>query len=141
MPILNPFQAAVGGVLVILVFGIVVEKHYVSRSTVFYNLLSLILLLASIEISYLLLSGLIIYLVLGAVIMKLELKPLFPAFGARAYGSLALVLLLEGRKFIPGIEGRGVYETFGLLVMLWIAVTFIVHILGHLYKKHGLNIF
>jgi len=141
MPILNSFQAAVGGVIVILTFGIVVEKHYVSRSTVFYNLLSFILLLASIEISYLLLSGLIIYLVLGAVVMKLKLKPLFPAFGARAYGSLALVLLLEGRKFIPGIERRGIYETFGLLVMLWILVTVIVHILGHLYKKHGWKIF
>ncbi|MBS3782146.1 MAG: hypothetical protein KGY66_07720 [Candidatus Thermoplasmatota archaeon] len=141
MPLLSSFQAAVGGVLVILVFGIVVEKHYVSRSTVFYNLLSFILLLASIEISYLLLSGLVIYLVLGAVVMKLELKPLFPAFGARTYGSLALVLLLEGRKFIPGIEGRGVYETFGLLILLWILVTGLVHLLGHLYKKHGWKIF
>jgi len=141
MPILNSFQAAVGGVLVILTFGIVVEKHYVSRSTVFYNLLSFILLLASIEISYLLLSGLIIYLALGAVVMKLEIKPLFPAFGARAYGSLALVLLLEGRKFIPGIEGSGVYETFGLLILLWIVVTGLVHLLGHLYQKHGWRIF
>ena len=141
MPILNSFQAAVGGVLVILTFGIVVEKHYVSRSTVFYNLLSFILLLASIEISYLLLSGLIIYLFLGAVVMKLKIKPLFPAFGARAYGSLALVLLLEGRKFLPGIEGRGIYETFGLLLVLWIVVTAFVHLLGYLYKKTSWRIF
>jgi len=141
MPLLNSFQAAVGGILVILTFGIVVEKHYVSRSTVFYNLLSFLLLLASIEISYLLLSGLIIYLVMGAVVMKLKVKFLYPAFGARAYGSLALVLLLEGRKFIPGVEGRGIYETFGLLLLLWIVVTTLVHLLGHLYKKHGWKIF
>ncbi|MFW5945311.1 MAG: hypothetical protein ACOCTN_00355 [Candidatus Natronoplasma sp.] len=141
MPLLNSYQAAVGGVIVVLFFGIVVEKHYVSRSTVFYNLLSFILLLASIEISYLLLSGLVIYLILGAAVMKLEIKPLFPAFGARAYGSLALVLLLEGRKFIPGIEGRGVSKIFGLLIMLWIVVTFIVHILGYLYQKHAWKIF
>ncbi len=141
MPLLNSYQAAIGGVFVILIFGIVVEKHYVSKSTVFYNLLSFILLLASIEISYLLLSGLIIYLILGAVIMKLELKPLFPAFGARAYGSLALVLLLEGRKFIPGIEGRGIYETFGLLLLLWILITFLVHLIGRWYRKQRWNIF
>ncbi len=141
MPLLNSFQAALGGVIVILVFGIVVEKHYVSRSTVFYNLLSFILLLASIEISYLLLSGLILYLVLGALVMKLHLKRLFPAFGARAYGSLALVLLLEGRKFIPGLEGRGIYETFVLLVLLWIVVTSGVYFIGYLYKKHGWKLF
>lgn len=141
MPLLNSYQAAVGGVLVVLVFGIVVEKHYVSRSTVFYNLLSFILLLASIEISYLLLSGLIIYLVLGIIIMKAELKPLFPAFGARAYGSLALVLLLQGRKFIPGIDGRGIYGTFSLLVLLWIGITFLVHMLGWWYQKKYWDIF
>ncbi len=141
MPLLNSYQAAVGGVLVVLIFGVVVEKHYVSKSTVFYNLLSFILLLASIEISNLLLSGLIIYLVLGAAVMKLELKPLYPAFGARAYGSLALVLLLEGRKFIPGIEGRGTYESFGLLLLLWIFVTLIVHLIGRWYQKQHWNIF
>ncbi len=137
MPLLNSFQAALGGVIVILVFGIVVEKHYVSRSTVFYNLLSFILLLASIEISYLLLSGLILYLILGIVVMKLHLKILFPAFGARAYGSLAIVLLLEGKKFIPGLEGRGLYETFILLIILWVSVTALVYFAGHIYKKHG----
>ncbi|MBS3816546.1 MAG: hypothetical protein KGY76_03165 [Candidatus Thermoplasmatota archaeon] len=134
---MNSYQAALGGVAVILVFGIVVEKHYVSRSTVFYNLLSFILLLASIEISMLLLSGLIIYLVLGFIVMKLHLRILFPAFGARAYGSLALVLLLEGKKYIPGLEGRGLYETFFLLILLWIATTAIVHLIGYLYKRHG----
>jgi len=73
--------------------------------------------------------------------MKLKIKPLFPAFGARAYGSLALVLLLEGRKFLPGIEGRGIYETFGLLLVLWIVVTAFVHLLGYLYKKTSWRIF
>jgi len=135
MPLLNSYQAALGGVIVILVFGIVVEKHYVSRSTVFYNILSFILLLASIRISSLLLIALIAYLVLGIVVMKLHIRILFPAFGARAYGSLALVLLLQGRMFIPGLEGRGYYETFGLLLLLWIFTTAIVHLIGHIYKR------
>ncbi|MFP4000529.1 MAG: hypothetical protein ACLFU5_01335 [Thermoplasmata archaeon] len=138
---MNSYQAAVGGVLVVLIFGIAVEKHYVSRSTVFYNLLSFILLLASIEISGLLLAGLILYLILGAVIMKLDMKPLFPAFGARAYGSLSLVLLLEGRTFIPGIEGRGMYETFGLLLLLWMIITALIHLVGRWYQKQSWDIF
>ncbi|MEF8874556.1 MAG: hypothetical protein V5A88_07810 [Candidatus Thermoplasmatota archaeon] len=137
MPLLNSYQAAVGGVAVILIYGIVVEKHYVSRSTVFYNILSFILLLASIEIPPTLLIALIIYLLTGMVVMKLHLRPLFPAFGARAYGSLALVLLLEGKTLIPGLDDRGLYESILLLGILWVIFTAIVHYLGHLYKKHG----
>ncbi len=137
MPVLNAYQAALGGVGVILIYGIVVEKHYVSRSTIFYNILSFILLLASIQISRVLLTGLLVYLLLGIVVMKLHLKVLFPAFGARAYGSLALVLLLQGRKIIPGLEGRGYYETFGLLIILWIITTSFVHLLGHMFKRYG----
>ncbi len=127
--------------MTILIYGIIVEKHYVSRSTVFSNLLSFILLLASIEISNLLLSGLAIYLILGALVMKFRIKILYPAFGARAYGSLALVLLLQGEKFIPGLEGKGPREAFFLLILIWIAMTSIVHLIGYIYKKHGWKIF
>ncbi len=137
MPLLTSYQAALGGVAVILIFGIVVEKHYVSRSTVFYNILSFILLLASIEIPPTLLIALVVYLLMGMLVMKFHVRLLFPAFGARAYGSLALVLLLEGRTLIPGLEGRGFYETILLLGILWVIVTAIVHYIGYLYKKHG----
>lgn len=141
MTLLSSYQAAVGGVITILIYGIIVEKHYVSRSTVFSNLLSFILLLASIEISYYLLSGLILYIILGVLVMKHRVKIFYPAFGARAYGSLALILLLQGERLIPGIDGRGPRETIFLLVLFWVALTMIVHLIGYIYKKHGWKLF
>ncbi len=137
MPLLNSYQAALGGVIVILIYGIVVEKYYVSRSTIFSNILSFILLLASIRISPTLLVALIIYLLMGVLVMKYHIKILFPAFGARAYGSLALILLLQGRAFIPGLEGRELYEVVILLGLLWIVFTSFVHLIGYLYEKSG----
>lgn len=137
MPLLNSFQAAIGGVGVILVYGIVIEKHYVSRATVFYNLLSFLLLLASTDIPWAVFIGLIIYLALGVVVMNFHWKRLFPVFGARTYGSLALIILLQGKKMIPGLAGRGLIETYTLLIMMWILTAIFVNFLGYLYKKYG----
>ncbi|MFW6040381.1 MAG: hypothetical protein ACOC85_00920 [Thermoplasmatota archaeon] len=136
MAILTSYQAAVGGVCVILIYGIVMEKHYVSKSTVFYNILSFILLLASIDIPDLLIIGMILYLVLGVIVIKKHLKFLFPAFGARTYGSLALVLILQGNRIIPGLEGRELMETFLLLLAMWLGVAVLVYIVGYTYKKY-----
>jgi len=136
MPLLTSFQAAVGGVLVILIYGIVVEKHYVSKSTVFYNILSLLLLLASIELPLVILVGMILYLIAGYIVMKLHVKFLFPMFGARTYGSLALVLILQGEGFIPYLGGRDLMETFVILVIFWVATALFVFLIGRLYKKY-----
>ena len=136
MPLLIPFQAAVGGVCVILVYGIVMEKHYVSKSTVFYNILSLLLLLASIELPLMVLAGMIFYLIMGVLVMKLHVKLLFPVFGARTYGSLALVLILQGEGFIPYLGGRNLTETFTILLVFWVITAFVVNLLGYLYKEH-----
>jgi len=136
MPLLTSFQAAVGGVCVILIYGIVVERHYVSKSTVFYNILSLLLLLASIELPLAVLTGMILYLIAGYLIMKLHVKFLFPVFGARTYGSLALVLILQGEGFIPYLGGRDLMETFVILVIFWIAAAVLVNLIGYLYSKY-----
>ncbi len=137
MPLLNSFQAAIGGVGVILIYGIVVEKHYVSRATVFYNLLSFLLLLASTEIPWAVLIGLIVYLALGVLVMKAHLKWLFPVFGARTYGSLALIIVLQGKRLIPGLAGRSLLETYSLLILMWVLTAVLVNLLGYLYKKYG----
>lgn len=136
MPLLTSFQAAVGGVCVILIYGIVMEKHYVSKSTVFYNILSLLLLLASIEIPLTVLAGMILYLVIGFIIMKSHIKLLYPIFGARTYGSLALVLVLQGEGFIPYLGGRDLASTFTILMIFWIAVAISVNLMGYIYKKY-----
>ncbi len=136
MPLLNSFQAAIGGVGVILVYGIVVEKHYVSRATVFYNLLSFLLLLASTEIPWAVFIGLIVYLALGVIVMKMHWRRLFPAFGARTYGSLALIILLQGKRMFPGLTGRSLVETYTLLILMWVLTAIFVNLLGYFYKKY-----
>jgi len=134
MPLLTPFQAAVGGVCVILTYGIVMEKHYVSKSTVFYNILSLLLLLASIELPITVLAGMILYLITGYIVMKLHIKFLFPVFGARTYGSL--VLVLQGEGFIPYLGGRDLASTLTILVIFWIVTAVLVNLIGYLYSKY-----
>ncbi len=136
MPLLTPFQAAVGGVCVILIYGIVVEKHYVSKSTVFYNILSLLLLLASIELPIAVLAGMIFYMILGFVVMKAHAKFLFPAFGCKTFGALALVLILQGEGFLPYLDGRDITETLIVLLIFWILTALMVNLLGYLYKKY-----
>ncbi len=136
MPLLTPSQAAIAGVCMILIYGIMVEKHYVSKSTVFNNILSLLLLLASIKIPYLVLLGLILYLVIGSVVVKLHAKVLFPVFGAKTYGSLALVLVLHGQGYIPYLGGRDLTETFMILLIFWLATALLVNLIGLIYKKY-----
>lgn len=125
-----------GGVCVILIYGIVVEKHYVSKSTVFYNILSLLLLLASIELPIAVLAGMIFYMILGFVVMKAHAKFLFPAFGCKTFGSLALVLILQGEGFLPYLDGRDITETLIVLLIFWILTALMVNLLGYLYKKY-----
>ncbi len=120
----------------ILIYGIVVEKHYVSKSTIFYNILSLLLLLASITLPNAVLGGMIVYLIMGFIVMKLHVKSLFPAFGAKTYGSLALVLILQGEGYIPYLGGRELQETFLILLIFWIATALFVNLLGYAYKKY-----
>lgn len=125
-----------GGVCVILIYGIVVEKHYVSKSTVFYNILSLLLLLASIELPIAVLAGMIFYMILGFVVMKAHAKFLFPAFGCKTFGALALVLILQGEGFLPYLDGRDITETLIVLLIFWILTALMVNLLGYLYKKY-----
>ncbi len=131
MRILSPEFATILSAVLVIYIGIVVEKYYVSWSSVYTNTLSFIILLGSIDISglvFLLLAG---YTIFGYVAVKLKWKRIFPLFGCKTYGSLVLVLTLGSEGYIFGI-----YSVESVMIS-WLVVAVLVHLIGYWYVKYS----
>ncbi len=131
MIILSPEMATILSALLLIYIGIVVEKYYVSWSSVYANTLSFLIMLGSIDMSFYVFLFLLGYTLLGYISVKLKWKRIFPLFGCKTYGSLVLVLTLGSEGYIFGI-----YSITSVLIS-WILVAIMVHILGYLYVKHS----
>ncbi len=131
MIILQPQFATILSALLVIYIGIVVEKYYVSWSSVYANTLSFIVLLGSIDISEMVFLFLLAYTVLGYIAVKLRWKRIFPLFGCKTYGSLVLVLTLGSEGYIFGI-----YTVQSVLIS-WVIVALIVHAIGRWYVKYS----
>ncbi len=129
MMILNPQIATILSALLVIYIGIVVEKYYVSWSSVYANTLSFIVLLGSIDISKIVFLFLLAYTILGYVAVKLRWKKIFPLFGCKTYGSLVLVLTLGSEGYFFGIY------TLESVIISWIIVALIVHAIGRWYIR------
>jgi len=129
MMILNPQIATILSALLVIYIGIVVEKYYVSWSSVYANTLSFIVLLGSIDISEIVFLFLLAYTILGYVAVKLRWKKIFPLFGCKTYGSLVLVLTLGSEGYFFGIY------TLESVIISWIIVALIVHAIGRWYIR------
>ena len=130
MVILSPEFATILSGLLLIYIGIVVEKYYVSWSSVYANTLSFLIILGSLDINGYVFLFLLSYTILGYVAVKLRWKRLFPLFGCKTYGSLVLVLTMGS---------MGVFPTYTVLSVMisWIIVAAMVHIIGMLYVKYG----
>jgi len=124
-------MATILSALLLIYIGIVVEKYYVSWSSVYANTLSFLIMLGSIDMSFYVFLFLLGYTLFGYISVKLKWKKIFPLFGCKTYGSLVLVLTLGSKGYIFGI-----YSVTSVLIS-WIVVAVIVHILGYLYVKHS----
>ncbi len=131
MIILSPQVATILSALLLIYIGIVVEKYYVSWSSVYANTLSFLIMLGSINMSFYVFLFLLGYTLLGYISVKLKWKRIFPLFGCKTYGSLVLVLTLGSEGYIFGI-----YSITSVLIS-WVLVAIMVHILGYLYVKHS----
>lgn len=131
MIILSPEMATILSALLLIYIGIVVEKYYVSWSSVYANTLSFLIMLGSIDMSFYVFLFLLGYTLFGYLSVKLKWKRIFPLFGCKTYGSLVLVLTLGSEGYLFGI-----YSVTSVLIS-WIFVAIIVHILGYLYVKHS----
>jgi len=131
MIILEPHIATILSALMVIYIGIVVEKYYVSWSSVYANTLSFIILLGSIDISETVFLFLLAYTILGYVAVKLRWKKIFPLFGCKTYGSLVLVLTLGSEGYLLGIY------TVESVIISWVIVALVVHLIGRWYIKYS----
>ncbi|AGB05377.1 hypothetical protein AciM339_1524 [Aciduliprofundum sp. MAR08-339] len=131
MIILNPKIATILSAVLLIYIGIVVEKYYVSWSSVYANTLSFLILLGSIDINQYVFLFLLAYTILGYVSVKLRWKRIFPLFGCKTYGSLVLVLTLGSEGYLFGIY------TITSVLISWIIVATLVHLIGYVYVKHS----
>jgi len=129
--ILSPQFAMILSALLVIYIGIVVEKYYVSWSSVYTNTLSFVVMLGTIAMSDYVFLLLLAYTIMGYAAVKLRLRRIFPLFGCKTYGSLVLVLTLgsEGLLF-------GLYNIVTVLVS-WMAVALTVHVVGYKYVKYS----
>ncbi len=130
MVILSPEFATILSGLLLIYIGIVVEKYYVSWSSVYANTLSFLILLGSIDMNQYVFLFLLGYTALGYVAVKRRWKRIFPLFGCKTYGSLVLVLTLGSMGLFP------IYTVLSVLLS-WVAVAVLVHLIGRLYIRYG----
>ncbi len=129
--ILSPQLATILSAILVIYIGIVVEKYYVSWSSVYTNTLSFVILLGSISMSGMVFLFLLGYTIMGYVSVKLGWKRIFPLFGCKTYGSLILVLVLGSEGYIFGL-----YSVLSVIVS-WVVVAVIVHLIGYEYIKYS----
>ena len=129
--IISPELATILSAILVIYIGIVVEKYYVSWSSVYTNTLSFIVMLGSIAMSDMVFLLLLAYTIMGYIAVKLRWKRIFPLFGCKTYGSLILVLTLGSQGFLFGL-----YDVV-TVVISWIIVALIVHLIGYEYVKYS----
>ncbi|MGC8496906.1 MAG: hypothetical protein ACP5NL_02760 [Thermoplasmata archaeon] len=128
MIFLTPEYASILSALVVIYYGIVVEHKRVTWSSVFFNTLSFIILLSSINLPINVFLALLLYTLIGYLIIKVKWKRAYALFGCKTYGSLMLVLILGSYKLFFGIY------TIESVLISWIIVAVIVNIVGYFFK-------
>ncbi|MFP3255194.1 MAG: hypothetical protein RXP30_02015 [Thermoplasmata archaeon] len=128
MYFLNPFQAAVASSLVVVLYGIFYERRTPSSTSILFNLMSFLVILASIDLPPLVFLFLLLYVLLGYIIVKIKIKSLYFIFGSKSFGSLMLVLILGSHSYFFGI-----YTPLSVTIS-WLVVGIIVHLISYLVK-------
>lgn len=128
MPYLTPIQGELLVAVVTIVIGIVVEKQYVGKSSIFANVLTWAVLIFTIDIEYWVLGILFVWLMIGLVLCWQKGRGWAKQFfGSKVFGSLALVL---------GINHLIESTISGLVILvLWAIVALGVFWLGRKYNK------
>ncbi len=129
--IISPQLATILSALLVIYIGIVVEKYYVSWSSVYTNTISFVVMLGSIEMSDSVFLFLLVYTILGYISVKMKWKRIFPLFGCKTYGSLILVLTLGSKGLLFGL-----YSIYSVIIA-WVLVALLVHFIGYEYVKYS----
>lgn len=123
MPYLTPIQGEVVVALVTILIGLLIEKWYVSRSSIIANGLTWIVIIATIDLSGLTHIIMLSWLLIGMMLVWTkgngEAKQLF---GSKVFGSLALILGLNQ------LWDLGLGEVW--LLIFWVITAVFVFFLG-----------
>jgi hypothetical protein len=144
-PVIDGMWAAYFGIVATIVIGIFFTRDDKRNfENILSNLVSFALLLATIQFTWLVLSFMGFYLLVGMLIAVEKKSKWFFLFGSKTYGPLALVLLLVYDNRLPvGFQLHEidfpvttiVLEKVGYILLCWFVLSISCHIVGYLYWK------
>lgn len=136
MALVSPLVGALLSAFFVLIIGVFIEKHYVSIVSVVANILSLLVVFVTVDLSLAALAMLSVYLAIGIVAWRSELNQLYFLFGCKTYGSLVLVLTLNSAQLlswsdwivshIPSLPAGEVTS----IVVGWITIAALVNVVA-----------
>lgn len=135
MPLLNQTYVAFLGVIVIIILGIVVEKKKVVWENVFGNIMSFILVMASIDMSIFLTIGFLVYLILGIAAVYYKANRFYFLFGFKTYGALSMTLLLAAEGYFGMSVVTTTMNSIVRFLAVWVALAVVINIIGFIYSR------
>jgi hypothetical protein len=144
MPLFSGVWAEILWSLVSLVYGIKVEKYYVSYYSAVVNLASFLLILLTVDLPLQAYALLLAYSLFCFLVVRQDVKELFPLLGSKTYGSLALAIGLNGLAFLDWFGnqlGTNVNPWFGTetgkIIFGWVILAAVSHILGYFLARQN----
>jgi hypothetical protein len=136
-PIVPQFLVEIIWSLLVLAYGVRVERYYVSWWSATFNLASFFVILLTVQLPLEGYALLLAYSALGFLVVHYNARKLFPLLGSKTYGSLALALGLNSIGLLAGLRDWAVTnlnqwfgtET-GTIALAWVILTVISHVLG-----------
>jgi len=131
MPYIEATGAQVLTALVDIGYGIGIEKHYVSWTSVALNMANFAISLAAVTLppaAFALLFG---YGILGALTAYKHWGELYILFGSKTFGSLMLALVVKEFGYLRWLSPW--FGDVGQILIFWLGVALIVHAVGEQY--------
>jgi len=144
-PIINGMWAAYIGIVATILIGIFFTRDDKRNfENILSNLVSFALLLATIQFTWLILTFMIVYLLLGLFVAIERVSRWFFLFGSKTYGPLALMLLLVYDNRLP--VGFSLHEIdfpvtgavlvkVGYILLGWFLISLAANLVGYLYWR------
>ncbi len=137
MPLLSPIAEALVIALVTIAYGMRWERHYTAWISVVMNVVFSVVLASSTDLPSQMLWILGFYILLGVITAWRTLRRGFFLFGAKSFGALSLTVALAQSGNLGWTTGAAnsltMFEPLSAQYLVsWIAIAFIVQIVGRL---------
>jgi len=135
MPLLDQSAAAYIAVVATIIIGIFFTKDDKRNfENIVSNIVSFVLLLATVDFPRMLLLGMSVYLIVGGAVAYYKIKDLFFLFGSKTYGSLSLMILLGSENRFGLTLPENLFTQAALELFLgWMMLAAVAHIVGFVY--------